>query len=127
MINPKDVANGGIREVETSTGTRYRWSIPHDLPYFAGHFPGRPTLPGVAMIDLTLELVRRSAGFERAELFRMKSAKFTAVVLPGSEVEIFLTRGESASTGSEWRAEWRLNGGDGSQVGAASFHFGVRL
>lgn len=126
MINPKDVTSVGFREVESSAGERYRWVVPADLPYFEGHFPGRPTLPAVAMIDFTLELVRRRPGFERAELGRLKAAKFTAVIVPGSEVEVTVTRDHSASVQTSWKAEWRLDHGDGGADVAANFHFDVR-
>ncbi len=118
MINPKTVANEGFRSVSPAPEMRVRWSVPADLLYFAGHFPGSPTLPAVAMVDLTLELVRRWPGFERAELATMKSAKFSAVVTPGAEVEVSLTREVIPSGIEEWRAEWTVAG-----AAAASFRF----
>ncbi len=126
MINPKDVAQAGFRELAPPPGLRVRWTVPTDLPYFAGHFPGNPTLPAVAMIDLTLELVRRWPGFERAELTALKSAKFAAVISPGAELEITVNR--DAERRPAWQADWRLDGGNGfgDGVRAASFGFDVQ-
>jgi 3-hydroxymyristoyl/3-hydroxydecanoyl-(acyl carrier protein) dehydratase len=118
MINPKTLASEGFRSVSPAPEMRIQWSVPADLPYFAGHFPGNPTLPAVAMIDLSLELVRQWPGFERAELSILKSAKFSAVVTPGAEVEVLLTREVIPSGIEEWRAEWTLAG-----AAAASFRF----
>lgn len=94
---------------------RVQWTVPSDLPYFAGHFPGSPTLPAVAMIDLTLELMRQYPGFKNAELSAVKSAKFSAVIGPGAEVEIKVLRDATSplrAEGIEWRAEWRILGGE---------------
>jgi 3-hydroxymyristoyl/3-hydroxydecanoyl-(acyl carrier protein) dehydratase len=119
MINPKDVAAEGFRSVSPAgpenAEMRVQWTVPADLPYFQGHFPGNPTLPGVAMIDLSLELVRRWPGFATAELTVMKAAKFTAVVGPGDAIEVLLVQ----SAGGEWRAEWSKTGGEA----AASLRF----
>jgi 3-hydroxyacyl-[acyl-carrier-protein] dehydratase len=35
---------------------RGRWELTGDEPFFAGHFPGRPTLPGVLMIEAIAQL-----------------------------------------------------------------------
>jgi 3-hydroxyacyl-[acyl-carrier-protein] dehydratase len=62
----------------------FRYEVPADHPAFPGHFPGRPILPGVVLLDAVL----RAAGLGQAHLLR---AKFTAPVLPGDTVEIALT------------------------------------
>ncbi len=119
MINPKDLARRGFRARENSTaGWIVDWEIPADLRYFAGHFPILPTLPAVAMIDLTLELLP-VLGEKR--LSRLKSAKFSATLHPGMKVVISGKHDPSAPPGSEWHAEWRLEKGDL----AASFIFGL--
>jgi 3-hydroxyacyl-[acyl-carrier-protein] dehydratase len=58
-----------------------RYTVPAAHPTLPGHFPGRPILPGVVLLDAVFQ----AAGVAPARLLR---AKFTAPVRPGDEVEI---------------------------------------
>lgn len=69
-----------------------RFVIPLDHPSLPGHFPGRPVVPGVVVLDQAMAVLLRDrpgallAGFE--------DVKFVAPVPPG--VEVSVTCGESA-------------------------------
>ncbi len=63
-----------------------RFHIPADHPALPGHFPGRPIVPGVLLLDAVFGALRE-AGRRPARLVR---AKFTAPVMPGQEVELAL-------------------------------------
>jgi 3-hydroxymyristoyl/3-hydroxydecanoyl-(acyl carrier protein) dehydratase len=66
--------------------------IPADHPALPGHFPGRPIVPGVLLLDAVLQAV---AATGRNPPTRLLRAKFPAPVLPGEEVEVTLApRGE---------------------------------
>jgi 3-hydroxymyristoyl/3-hydroxydecanoyl-(acyl carrier protein) dehydratase len=66
--------------------------IPADHPALPGHFPGRPIIPGVLLLDAVLQAV---AATGRNPPTRLLRAKFPAPVLPGEEVEVTLApRGE---------------------------------
>ena len=83
------------------------WKIPEQLSYFEGHFPGFPVLPGVALIDVTLEALRRSLSISKIELLKLENAKFKRPLSPGNIIEISIVAG---SDPSRWSAAWRLVG-----------------
>ncbi|HEY4214553.1 MAG TPA: hypothetical protein VGM84_23965 [Steroidobacteraceae bacterium] len=74
--------------------------IPIDHPAFPGHFPGRPILPGVVLLDAVVRAVSPDVPCEIA------SAKFHATVSPG---ETLTLESESLADGG---VRFRLSLGD---------------
>ena len=66
-----------------------RFAVPADHPCLPGHFPGRPVVPGVVLLDLVMEAAR-AAGL--GEAARLPSAKFLRPVLPAEEVSLVMRR-----------------------------------
>ena len=58
------------------------WAVPPDHPAFAGHFPGRPIVPGVVLLDQAILFAARIAG-ARAGAWQVGTAKFLSPVGPG--------------------------------------------
>ncbi len=95
--------------------------IPPGGPWFEGHFPGRPILPGVAELALALDALGRNA--DAPALKGIAHARLRQLVLPGDRLQLILRQ----STGSAMqpdRARFDLVR-DGAAVANAEFSFGV--
>ena len=57
------------------------WTVPVDHPAFAGHFPGRPIVPGVLLLDRSLRL---AGALPPGQRWCIAQAKFLRPVGPGA-------------------------------------------
>lgn len=61
--------------------------ISRDHPAFAGHFPGRPIVPGVVLFDHALRAISATCGLDEATpatcTYDVGNAKFLSPVSPG--------------------------------------------
>lgn len=80
------------------TTLRRALTIAVDHPAFAGHFPGQPILPGVALLALVLEAARAEPALAAATgtLLHLPVVKFLAAVRPGAALEIEFRLGPRA-------------------------------
>ena len=76
-----------LRTGETST---CRKTFPPEEPFFRGHFPGNPLVPGVILAEALAQAAGIAAG-EPGRTFRLsaiRSMKFPAPALPGDEIHL---------------------------------------
>jgi len=100
-------------------------TIAADHPAFAGHFPGRPIVPGVLLLDAVLHAVAQAhhaggaseAGGPTGRC-QIASAKFLSPVQPGETLTISYARTDTGQTRFEIASS-------GRRVATGIFVFGI--
>jgi len=67
------------------------FAIDGNLPWFKGHFPGFPILPGVVQLDWAARIASERFGFSATPREVLK-LKFKSVIIPPTEVKLTLSR-----------------------------------
>jgi 3-hydroxymyristoyl/3-hydroxydecanoyl-(acyl carrier protein) dehydratase len=58
-----------------------------DSPWFCGHFPDNPILPGIAQLNMVVEVIAKSRN-ENLYIKRLSRVKFKKLVRPGELLKI---------------------------------------
>jgi len=62
-------------------------AVAADHPAYQGHFPGTPVLPGVVLLDATIDALEK-AGKGPTGYWEVSSAKFQSLVRPGESLTL---------------------------------------
>lgn len=94
-----------VDEVQAGESAICRKLFPPDEPFFRGHFPGDPLVPGVILTEALAQTAGIAAGQpDRAfRLSAIKAMKFLRAVRPGEE--IVLSARKLAAFGGLWQFE----------------------
>jgi 3-hydroxymyristoyl/3-hydroxydecanoyl-(acyl carrier protein) dehydratase len=63
----------------------------HDSPWFSGHFPDYPVLPGIAQLSVVLDTIRQSID-QKLFIQGFKKVKFRQIIHPNDRLEIQAVR-----------------------------------
>ncbi len=105
-----------LRTVEPGQCATGAWQLTGDEPFFAGHFPGRPTLPGVLMVESLAQLGAVAVLADPRQTAKLplfggiERARFRRQVVPGDLLELEVTLGRMSSRAG--RGSGRASVGD---------------
>jgi 3-hydroxyacyl-[acyl-carrier-protein] dehydratase len=105
-----------IVSLEPGASCTARWVLTGDESFWAGHFPGRPTLPGVLMIESMAQtgacaILAAPAYATKLPLFGgVDGARFRRQVVPGDTLTLEVTLGRMSSRAGKGSGRALLNG-----------------
>ena len=87
-----------------------RFSVDPAHPALPGHFPGRPVVPGVLLLEYVLAAIETAHG--PVDAWRLPQVKFARPLLPGEQARVELEQLPRAGDTARWRFRVLREDGD---------------
>jgi 3-hydroxymyristoyl/3-hydroxydecanoyl-(acyl carrier protein) dehydratase len=85
-----DIKRSASGEVSASV------EMTEDSPWFSGHFPGEPILPGIAQLGMVFDAISQSSD-QNLKISSVSRVRFKQIVRPNDRLEIIATPMEEES------------------------------
>ncbi|MFT4707645.1 MAG: 3-hydroxyacyl-[acyl-carrier-protein] dehydratase [Ascidiaceihabitans sp.] len=100
-----------VLDIDGTTSARGIKNVTMNEPHFQGHFPGKPIMPGVTIVEAMAQtaavMVGAALGMADKELLvyfmAIDSCKFRRMVIPGDVLELKLTTVRGKPGGKVWK------------------------
>ena len=64
--------------------------VSSDSPWFRGHFPGEPILPGVAQIGMVIDAIRQARN-QDLKVSSVRRVRFKQIIRPDNQLKVMAT------------------------------------
>lgn len=81
-----------LNKIESNTENEIRAviQVPAASPWFDGHFPGEPILPGLAQIGIVFDVIKKASEGE-LRVLSVSRVRFKRIVRPEDRLEVIVT------------------------------------
>ena len=105
-----------VSALESGVGATGHWRLHGDEWFFSGHFPGRPTLPGVLICEAIAQVGAYAVLTDPAHATKLPlfggidSGRFRKQVVPGDELELVVELGRMSARAGKGSGKALLDG-----------------